>query len=112
MDGIKNAFALDQGGIWMWIILVCSIAVLAVLVERIYFIFFKYNTNAKTLMQVVQRSVMADNIDQAIKNCNAAGSAAVAQVIKAGLTRANKNELEIQNAIEEATLEVVVSVFH
>ena len=50
---------------------------------------------------------MANNIDRAIKLCNAAPNAALPKVIKAGLTRANKGELEISNAIEEATLEVV-----
>jgi biopolymer transport protein ExbB/TolQ len=53
---------------------------------------------------------MANNIDRAIKLCNAAPSAALPKVIKAGLTRANKGEVEIQNAIEEATLEVVPKV--
>ena len=48
---------------------------------------------------------MADSIDKAIKLCNAAPSAALARVIKAGLTRANKGGTEIQNAVEEATLE-------
>ena len=42
--------------------------------------------------------------------CNAAPSAALPKVIKAGLTRANKGEIEIQNAVEEATLEVVPQI--
>jgi biopolymer transport protein ExbB/TolQ len=49
---------------------------------------------------------MANNIDRAIKLCNAADKAALARVIKAGLTRANKSEAEIASAIEEALLEV------
>ena len=61
-------------------------------------------------MSRVQKMVMADNIDRAIKLCNAAPSRALPKVIKAGLTRANKGEIEIQNAIEEATLEVVPQV--
>jgi len=50
---------------------------------------------------------MANKNDQAIKLCNAAPSAALPKVVKAGLMRANKGEVEIQNAIEEASLEVV-----
>ncbi len=106
MDGIKQAFAMDQGGIWMWAICAVSIICLALLVERIYYIFFKFNTNAKQFMDTVQRNIVSNNIDGAIQVCNAAGTAAVAQVIKAGLARANKTELEIQNAIEEAQLEI------
>ena len=107
MDGIKQAFAMDQGGIWMWAICAVSIICLALLVERIYYIFFKFNTNARQFMNTVQHNIVSNNIDGAIQVCNAAGNAAVAQVIKAGLARANKSELEIQNALEEATLEIV-----
>ena len=110
MDGLKSAFSLDNGGIWMWLIALMSCICLALIVERVYFIIFKYNTNAKNLMNEVQRCVLGDKIDDAIKACNAGGSAAIATIMKAGLTRANKNELEIQNAIEEATLEVVPKI--
>lgn len=106
MEGIKQAFSLDNGGIWMWTICAVSVICLALLVERVYFIFFKFNTNAKQFMDTVQRNIVSNNIDGAIQVCNAAGNAAVAQVIKAGLARANKTELEIQNAIEEAQLEI------
>ncbi len=106
MEGIKQAFAWENGGIWMWTICFVSVCCLALLVERIYYIFFKFNTNAKQFMDTVQRHIVSNNIDAAIQVCNAAGTAAVAQVIKAGLARANKSELEIQNAIEEAQLEV------
>ena len=50
---------------------------------------------------------MANNIDRAIKLCNAEPHAALPRVVKAGLTRANRTEKEIDNAIDEATLEVV-----
>ena len=106
MEGIKQAFSWDNGGIWMWTICAVSVICLALLVERVYYIFFKFNTNAKQFMDTVQRNIVSNNIDGAIQVCNAAGTAAVAQVIKAGLARANKTELEIQNAIEEAQLEI------
>ena len=105
MGEIKKAFA--TGGIWMYLILGVTILALGVVIERFVFIFFKYNINAHAFMAQIQKLVMANNIDRAIKLCNAAPSAALPRVIKAGLTRANKGEIEIQNAIEEASLEVV-----
>jgi len=105
MGEIKKAFA--TGGIWMYLILGVSILALGVVIERFVFIFFKYNINAHAFMAQIQKLVMANNIDRAIKLFNAAPSAALPRVIKAGLTRANKGEIEIQNAIEEASLEVV-----
>lgn len=110
MEGIKKAFEWDNGGVWMWTICVVSVFCVALLVERIYYIIVKFNTNARQLMGTVQRNILANNLDGAIQVCNAAGTAAVAQVIKAGLGRANKSELEIQNAFEEASLEIVPMV--
>jgi biopolymer transport protein ExbB/TolQ len=95
---------------WMYIILAVSIFAIGIVIERFIFLFFKYSINAEAFMAQVQKLVMANNIDRAIKLCNAAPSAALPKVIKAGLTRANKGEVEIQNAIEEATLEVVPKV--
>jgi biopolymer transport protein ExbB/TolQ len=94
----------------MYIILAVSIIGFGVMIERFIFLFFKYNLNASAFMAQIQKLVIANNIDRAIKLCNAAPSAALAKVIKAGLTRVNKSEIEIQNAIEEATLDVIPQI--
>jgi biopolymer transport protein ExbB len=80
---------------------------IAIIIERFIYIFFIFNVNAEAFMAQVQKLVMANDIDRAIKLCNAAPSAALPKVVKAGLTRANRGEVEIQNAVEEATLEIV-----
>ena len=102
---LKKAF--KEGGGWMYIILVVSVIGVGIIVERFIFLFFKYNINATAFMAQIQKLVMANNIDRAIKLCNAAPTAALPKVIKAGLTRANKGEAEIQSAVEEAMLEVI-----
>ncbi|MDF1565588.1 MAG: MotA/TolQ/ExbB proton channel family protein [Deltaproteobacteria bacterium] len=94
----------------MWPIAAMSVVGLAVVIERFIFLFFKYNINGSAFMAQIQKLVMANNIDRAIKLCNAAPSAALPKVIKSGLTRANKGEIEIQNAVEEATLEVIPAI--
>lgn len=108
MGAIAEAFR--TGGIWMYIILAVSIISIGITIERFIYLFFKYSVNAEPFMAQIQKLVMANNIDRAIKLCNAQPSAALPRVIKAGLTRANKGEVEIQNALEEATLEVVPMV--
>jgi len=102
-------FYTDGGAFMHPIAVVCALAV-AIAVERFIFLFFKYNINANIFMAQIQKLVMANNIDRAIKLCNAAPEAALPKVIKAGLTRANKGEIEIANAIEEATLEVIPNI--
>ncbi len=105
MQAIAEAF--ESGGGWMYVIALTSVIALGIIVERFIFLFFKYNINANAFMAQIQKLVMANQIDKAIKLCNASKAAALPKVIKAGLTRANKGEIEISNAIEEATLEVV-----
>jgi biopolymer transport protein ExbB/TolQ len=99
-----------NGGVWMHPISLCAILGLAVLVERFIFLFFRFNINGPQFFNQIQKLVMANNIDRAIKLCNAADKAALARVLKAGLTRANKSESDISAAIEEAILEVTPSI--
>lgn len=105
MEMIAESFQL--GGFWMYIILAVSIITLAIIIERFVFLFFRYNINGEAFWAQVQKLVMQNNIDRAIKLCNAAPDKALARVVKAGLIRANKSEIEITNAVEEATLEVL-----
>jgi biopolymer transport protein ExbB len=105
MGGVAKFYS--EGGVWMHPILLMSVIGLGVMIERFIFLYFKYNINAQAFMAQIQKLVMANNIDRAIKLCNAAPSAALPKIIKAGLTRANKGPEELQNAVEEATLEVV-----
>jgi biopolymer transport protein ExbB/TolQ len=95
-----------DGGFWMHAISICAVLGLAVMIERFIFLFFRFNINGAQFFNQIQKLVMANNIDRAIKLCNAADKAALARVVKAGLTRANKNEGEIGSAIEESILEV------
>jgi biopolymer transport protein ExbB/TolQ len=104
MDFIVNG--MHKGGPFMWPILISAIFALAISVERLYYIMFRANINGTAFMAQIQKLIMANNIDRAIKLCNAEPNAALPRVLKAGLTRANRSEVEIQNAVDEAVLEV------
>ncbi len=99
-----------KGGEFMHPIALCSVVGLGLIIERFIFLFFKYNINGKAFMAQIQKLVMANNIDRAIKLCNAAPAAALPKVIKAGLARANKGRESISNALEEASLEILPKV--
>ncbi|HLL53165.1 MAG TPA: MotA/TolQ/ExbB proton channel family protein, partial [Myxococcaceae bacterium] len=66
---------------------------------------FRYNLNAPPFMEQVSKLVLGGNVDRAVKLCNAAPNAPLAKVIRAGLTRANRGEIEVAKAVEEAILE-------
>jgi biopolymer transport protein ExbB/TolQ len=104
MDNFAEFY--QQGGVWMHAISLTAIVGAGVMIERFVFLFFRFNINGGQFFNQIQKLVMANNIDRAIKLCNAADKAALARVMKAGLTRANKSESEISAAIEEAMLEV------
>lgn len=95
-----------EGGFFMIPILFCLVIAMAIAFERMFFIIFRANINSTAFMAQVQKLIMANNIDRAIKLCNAEPHAALPRVVKAGLTRANRKPEEITNAVEEATLEV------
>ena len=97
----------NSGGMFMYFILAESVIALAIILERGYHILFRYNINGRDFVDSVQKLVMANNIDRAIKLCNTQSTKALPRVLKAGLTRANRTSSEIQSAVDEATLEVV-----
>ena len=104
MDFLVNA--MHKGGPFMWPIMIFAVFALAIAFERLYYVYFRASINGTAFMAQVQKLIMANNIDRAIKLCNAEPNAALPRVLKAGLTRANRSEQEIQNAVEEAVLEV------
>ena len=65
MDKIAEFY--QQGGAWMHPITLMSIIGLGIMIERFIFLYFKYNVNASKFMQLIQKAVMANNIDKAIK---------------------------------------------
>jgi biopolymer transport protein ExbB len=107
-EGIATFY--KDGGIWMHPITVCSVVGFAIAIERTAALFFRYSINSRHFMAQVQKFILANDIEKAINLCNSASKAALPRVIKAGLTRANKSEIEISNAVEEATLEVLPEI--
>jgi biopolymer transport protein ExbB len=105
MAGIAQFFI--EGGIWMAPIGFLSILVVAVVIERAYYLMMVYNENGPELMAKVRRAVQGNQIDQAIKACDTKPNAALPQVLKKALQNADGSEDDIRNAIEEATMEMV-----
>lgn len=108
MSGLYNDIVrmMQDGGFFMWPILLCFVLGAAICFERLFYVMFRANINATAFMAQVQKLVMANNIDRAIKLCNAEAHAVLPKVVKAGLTRANLNAEDISSAVDEAVLEV------
>jgi biopolymer transport protein ExbB/TolQ len=82
-------------------------AAIALTFERFRRLFTQYNIDGPSFMFEVQKYILANDLDGAIRVCNGAGDAALAKVIKAGLQRASRDDQQIQNAIDAASLEMI-----
>jgi biopolymer transport protein ExbB len=105
VQAVMRAFS--EGGECMCIIAAVFIMGIAVFIERFVMLFVKYNINAVAFMSQIQKLVAANNLDRAVKLCNAAPTAALSRVIKAGLAHAESEPHELRGAIEEAVFETL-----
>src|SRR5215475_9033485 len=80
--------------------LVVSAVVIAIIVERAAFQLSRYRVNSKEFFAQIKKLVAAGNIDRAIKLCDASDYP-ILQLVKAGLTHANKGPDEIDAALSE-----------
>ncbi len=77
-----------------------SAIVLTVVIERFAFQLTRYRVNSKEFFAQVKKLVQAGNIDRAIKLCEASDYP-ILQLVKSGLTHANKGADEIDAAMSE-----------
>ena len=97
----------QQGGLWMVPIAIALTISVAFTLERFVRLFMQYPVNGASFMFEVQKFILANDLDGAIRICNGAGQAALPKVIKAGLQRASRPDEQIQNAIDAASLETI-----
>jgi biopolymer transport protein ExbB/TolQ len=89
----------------MYLNLVTSVIVLAVIVDRLIFFLVKSSVNARAFLENIRKLVLANNLDRAVKLCSAT-TAPVAQVARAGLQRFHRGEIAVAQAIEESLVDV------
>lgn len=112
MEASSNFFqlivsAFQKGGPSMYLIALVFGFSISIIIERLVRLFLQYNIDGTSFMFEVQKYILANDLDGAIRVCNGANRAALPRVIKAGLQRASRDETQIQNAIDAASLEVL-----
>ena len=96
-----------EGGFSSMMVVVVGVMCAAIAIERWVRIQFHYSINSRAFMAKLKKYILSDNIDRAISLCNSKPEALLPRVLKAGLTRAKDSVDDIQNAVDEATLEVL-----
>ena len=102
LDTIKEFFS--TGGTFMYVNLVFSAIGIAIIIERTLAL-FRMSLPGSAFMAQLVKQVKEGHVDRAMKLCAAAPNAALARVLQAGLSRANRGEQEVAAALEEAILE-------
>jgi len=80
--------------------MIVSAVVITIVIERFAFQQGKYRVNSKEFFAQIKKLVVNGNIDRAIKLCDASDYP-ILQLVKSGLTHANKGADEIDAALSE-----------
>lgn len=96
---------MDEGGIFMWIILFMWVFGLAIAIERIKTL-FKYDVKGAPLMGSIKKHVLSNEVHDAINLCSES-KALLPQVLRSGLKRANQTKEQITDALEASMLEAI-----
>jgi len=103
--GSQLVEAFKHNPTFMVLNLVCSAVVLTLVIERFTFQLTRYRVNSKEFFAQIKKLVAAGNIDRAIKLCEASDYP-ILQLVKSGLTHANKGPDEIDAALSERLSEL------
>ena len=94
---------MKQGGPDMWLLLLLSIAVVAVVIERLVF-FWSQHGDTKALLKQIGDKIAADDLPGAMKVCQAQ-KGMLPRILEFGLKRGEKNRADITDALSIALME-------
>jgi biopolymer transport protein ExbB/TolQ len=99
--GIAKSF--EEGGIWMWPILIVGLVVLAITVDRIIVLFFKTTSRREQFLSTMRQHIMSRNLDKAVQFASH-DTSPLGRIVKAGLVKVNHEDEVVQSAMDEAAL--------
>ena len=99
---------MDEGGIFMWVILAVWLLGVAIAIERVVR-FHLFDVNASKLFQELQNNLVKNDLPGAIQACSNT-QALMAFVFRAGLKKIQWSTEHIQHALDTAILEAIPMV--
>lgn len=100
-DGLVKQF--EDGGIWMWFILVAGIFVLVITINRAIALFLKSTNNQEAFLSTLRQFILSRNLDKAVQFVSQ-DKTPLGRIVKAGLLKVNHQDDVIQSAMDEAAL--------
>jgi biopolymer transport protein ExbB/TolQ len=104
MDVVIQHF--NEGGIFMWPILVLGLITIAIVVERANVLFLKATNRKDEFTREMRKLILGGNFVKAVKLANTVDSP-LARIVKAGLLQVRRPDEVIQSAMDEAALNEV-----
>lgn len=101
---------LSSGGWMMYVILGVSIIALAITMDRILMLFVRSKLNVTKFLGKIVRSVEINDYTKAIETCNIKTKHPLPRILKAGLSKSNRREKEIERAMEEEMLRALPTI--
>lgn len=98
------------GWFFMWLLLFAAVFMIALAIERIYFIVIRSNINAAKFMADIRKLVREKKYKDALSLCSKVNDKALPYVVHAGLSSTTKDNVDfrtVQNAVDEGTLEII-----
>ncbi len=107
MAGLWKAY--KEGGVLMMsIILMWSIFVIGIIIERALYLYGS-SINKDVFLATMQKCILAGDVAKAVKMCSAA-NAPLARIVQAGLVKVNRPDEEVQAAMDEAALREIPKI--
>lgn len=107
-EAMQKAF--EGGGIWMYPILICGIMVVSITVERVFFLYVTVREDKSALLKGLNNHVLRGDLNGAIRFINSQKQGPISRILKAGLLKAHRDDLEVQAALDEASLREVPDI--
>jgi biopolymer transport protein ExbB len=99
-----------KGGWMMFVIAAVSVVALAITLERVVVLFLLSRLNVTVFLRKIVKLVEDRDYAAAIEACNIKSKHPLPAVMKAGLSKANRREKEIERAMEEEMLRALPRV--
>ncbi len=94
-----------KGGPLMILIIMCSVIAVAVVLERIIYL-YRAKINTEEFMESIVETLRRNKINEAIDRCNVMPGP-IARILKSGILKHDRSRMEIKDAIEDAGIHEV-----
>lgn len=98
-----------DGGMFMYFILAVLVIGSAIIIERTFFLVHKYKVDSRALWDKISKYIMQGEVGKAQLLCEDS-DIPLMKILHTGISVADESEREIQNAIDEVSMELIPSI--